>query len=139
MRDRLPPILAVEDNEDDAFALKRAFRRSDLEIDLHLIEDGKAAMDYLSGTGPFADRELHPIPRVILLDLKLPYLSGLEVLAEIRRAPALQSLPVVILSGSDEARDHARANELGVQGYLVKPPTAENLVEVIQPWLNQSE
>lgn len=139
MRDRLPPILAVEDNEDDAFALKRAFRRSDLEIDLHLIEDGKAAMDYLSGTGPFADRELHPIPRVILLDLKLPYLSGLEVLAEIRRAPALQSLPVVILSGSDEARDHARANELGVQGHLVKPPTAENLVEVIQPWLNQSE
>src|SRR3954469_18637827 len=99
-------ILLVEDNEDDVFALRRALKKAQIANPVQVAEDGQKAVDYLAGVGHYADREEYPIPRLVLLDLKLPYRNGMEVLAWIRQQRSLDSLPVVILSGSDEARDH---------------------------------
>lgn len=125
------PILLVEDNEDDLYFARRAFKKAAPHETLAVVTDGQSALDYLRGAGPFADRSVHPLPRLMFLDLKLPYVLGLEVLAEVRRDPALKSLPIVVLTSSSEERDRQRAEELGVQGYLVKPATAETLARVL--------
>ena len=124
-------LLVVEDNEDDVFALRWALKRAGVQADLHHVEDGQAAVDYLGGAGVYYDRERHPLPHLVLLDLKLPYLSGMEVLEWVRRSSPIPNLPVVILSGSDEARDHERAEALSAQGYLVKPPLPEQIKDLL--------
>lgn len=84
--------------------------------------------DYLLHQGAYADQEKYPLPFVIFMDLKLPYLDGFEVLSWIRAQPALQSIVVVVLSGSDETRDHQKAYALGARTYLVKPPQAKDIL-----------
>lgn len=125
------PILVVEDNEDDLYFARRAFKKAAPDEVLAYVTDGQAALDYLRGIGPFANRAVHPLPRIVFLDLKLPYVLGLDVLTVIRADPALRDLPVVILTSSSEERDVRRANELGVQAYLVKPASAEALRAVL--------
>lgn len=121
------PILLVEDNEDDVFALKRAFRLEKIDNPLIVVGDGQSAVDYLAGGGEFADREKFPLPFMVFLDLKLPYRNGFDVLAWIRTQPELASMVVVILSSSDESVDRLKAQELGARSYLVKPPSPGHL------------
>ena len=129
-------ILLVEDSDDDVFAMKRALRLSKASNPLQVVTDGQQALDYLSGTGIFSDRERYPLPFIIFLDLKLPYLSGFEVLTWIRRQTSLASVAVVILTGSAEDRDKVQAFELGAQSYLVKPPTAQILNDIFESFAN---
>ena len=123
-------ILLVEDNEDDVFLMKRALKGARIANPLHHVEDGQQAVDYLSGNGPFADREKYPFPAVVFLDLKLPLKGGLEVLEWIRTQPHLENLVVLVLTSSNEPSDLKRAYGLGANSYLVKPPTAAQLLEL---------
>jgi CheY-like chemotaxis protein len=126
----------VEDDEDDVFALKWVLKKAQITNPIQVAPDGQQAIDYLSGVGMYADREKYPLPHLVFLDLKLPYRTGIEVLAWIRQQSRFDSLPVVILSGSDEARDHANAKALGAREYLVKPPTPEQVARILAPLTN---
>ena len=123
----MKPILLVEDNEDDAFFMQRALRDAGLERPIRHVEDGQQAIEYLSGNGRFGDRTQHPLPELVLLDLKLPFRSGHDVLNWIRAQPALKSLVVIVLTSSSEPVDINRAYQSGVNSYVVKPPTAGEL------------
>jgi CheY-like chemotaxis protein len=127
-----PAILVVEDNEDDLYFIRRALKAVAPNVPARFVMDGRAALQYLNGTDAFADRAENPLPSVVFLDLKLPLVHGLDVLAAIRSNPALQAMRVFILTSSSEDKDRARARELGVQGYLVKPPTPEMLGPVLR-------
>jgi CheY-like chemotaxis protein len=120
-------ILLVEDNEDDVFALRRAVKKAGISNPLRVATDGQQAVDYLTAASDPARKEEHPLPFLVLLDLKLPYRDGFEVLEWIRRQSHLAQLLVVMLTGSDERRDHQRAYALGARSYLVKPASAEDI------------
>jgi CheY-like chemotaxis protein len=120
-------LLLVEDNEDDVFLMKRALKSARIVNPLLVVEDGQEALDYLGGAGKFADRDQYPLPAVVFLDLKLPFISGHEVLAWIRRQKQLESTVVIVLTSSNEASDLSRCYALGANSYLVKPPTPEQL------------
>lgn len=124
-------ILVVEDNEDDVYFMRRALKVTAPNMPARFVGDGRAALQYLRGTDAFANREENPFPSVVFLDLKLPVVHGLDVLATIRSEPALRDLRVFVLTSSSEDRDRARAKELGVQGYLVKPPSREMLEPIL--------
>src|SRR5580658_10111468 len=117
-------ILLVEDNDDDVFAMRRALKNGAVTNPLQVVTDGKQAKAYLDGTGDFADRRQFPLPFLIFLDLKLPYFSGFEILEWMRTQPPLESIVVVMLTGSAENRDQDTAYRLGAHSYLVKPPKA---------------
>jgi CheY-like chemotaxis protein len=125
-------VLLVEDSEDDQILIRRAFAKAKLANPLHVAEDGDKAVAYLAGEGPYADREKHPLPTIILLDLKLPRRSGHEVLEWLRAHPDLRRIPVVILTSSAESEDVRRAYELGANSYLVKPVAFEGLMEMVR-------
>ena len=120
-------ILLVEDNKDDVFLMQRALQGARIVNPIIVVETGQEAMDYLSGAGKFADRDSHPIPAIVFLDLKLPFVYGHELLAWIRRQKQFESLIVIVLTSSNEASDLSRCYSLGANSYLVKPPTAEQL------------
>ena len=117
-------VLLVEDNEDDIFLMRRILKKAGIGVKLQVATDGKMATQYLSAEGDFGDRERYPLPDLIFLDIKLPFLHGFEVLAWMRQRPKLSGMPVMILSSSLEDQDRERAKALGVP-YLVKPPTVE--------------
>lgn len=125
------PILVVEDNDDDAFLLERAGKQAGVSS-FRFVTDGQQAIDYLKGCGQFADREKFPMPFLVLLDLKLPFVSGFEVLTWIRQQPNLCTLVVIVLTSSKESRDIRRAAELGASSYLTKPATTQELIELIR-------
>jgi CheY-like chemotaxis protein len=124
-----PTVLLVEDNEEDAFLLQRALRQERIDCDLHVVEDGEEAIEYLSGRGRFADRTLHPLPSVMLLDLKLPCLNGFDVLEWLATQPAFKDLRTFILTSSGEDRDREKAAQFGVRWYFVKPPSRDLIEE----------
>ena len=126
-----PSILLVEDRPVDIALTRRAFLKARLANPLVDVQDGEAAMDYLVGRGMYADRQNYPMPFLVLLDLNLPRISGLEVLEWIRQQPALRTLRVVILTSSREAPHIERAYALGADGYLVKPGHLDQLVEMM--------
>jgi CheY-like chemotaxis protein len=119
--------MLVEDNEDDVFLMKRALQGARVVNPLYVVEDGQEAVDYLSGAGKFADRDHYPLPAVVFLDLKLPLMSGHDVLAWIRQQREFETLIVIVLTSSNEASDLSRCYALGANSYLVKPPTPEQL------------
>ena len=127
-----PWILVVEDDREDAFFLERAFRKAGLPGFNRVLADGAAAIAYLGGRGAFADRAVHPLPTHLLLDLKLPKVSGLEVLTWIRRTEDLRGLQIAILSSSGESADRDTAQVLGIDGYFVKPSRGTDLLEVVR-------
>jgi len=129
MSRELPIILLVEDDEDDVFLMERALSQTRLEVTMHIATNGQEAIDYLSGNGPYGDRAAHPLPALIFLDLKLPFVNGFEVLEWMRSRPALSDIQVLVLTSSPEDRDRQRAQNLGVKAYLVKPPTPQMLLE----------
>lgn len=125
-------ILLVEDDRDDVFIFERALKAAGIANPVMVVKTGQEAMDYLSHQGSYTDRDKYPLPFVIFMDLKLPYVDGFEVLSWIRAQPALQSIVVVVLSGSDETRDHQKAYALGARTYLVKPPQAKDIKMFIE-------
>jgi CheY-like chemotaxis protein len=124
-------ILLVEDDEDDAFFMRRALTKAQINMPLHIAVNGQEALDYLGGAGKFADRAQFPTPAIVFLDLKLPCVHGFEVLKWIRSQPAFNELPVIVLTSSSEARDHEKALQLGATAYVVKPPTREMVLSVL--------
>ena len=124
-------ILVAEDDPTDAYFFQRAFRRAGIPITLHFVRDGQEVVDYLQGEGQFADRALHPVPHVLLLDLKMPRMDGFDVLAWARNQPGLKDLLIVIFSASDEPGDISRAYNLGANSYLVKPHSMEELTALV--------
>ncbi len=115
------PILYVEDEDSDVLLLQHVFAKEGIRHPVRAVKDGREAMEYLAGRGSFIDREQHPLPGLVLLDLNLPYWSGFEVLAWVRQQPQLRRLPVVIYTSSSRPDDIARAYDAGANGYLVKP------------------
>src|SRR5438045_1832077 len=125
-------ILLVEDDEADIVLMRRAFRNARIANRLLEVRDGQAAIRYLSGDGEYADRTRYPLPFLILLDLRMPKLSGFEVLAWIRDQPELAELIIVVLTSSDHVPDVTKAHELGANSYLVKPGTFDELVQMVK-------
>ena len=125
-------ILVVEDDPDHVLLLQMAFRKAHLANPVKFVRDGEEAIDYLSGSGAYGDRKRFPVPSLVLLDLKLPKKSGLEVLEWMRQVPALAAVPVIILTSSSEPADRAAAQRLGVESYLVKPVGFEGLLEIVK-------
>lgn len=124
-------ILIVEDNPQDAELTLRALRKQNLANKIHLVEDGEEALDFVFCKGKYCDRSLSKSPRVVFLDLKLPKISGLEVLHEIKSNPLTKSLPVVMVTSSREDPDIKRAYELGVNSYVVKPVNFNDFLNVM--------
>ncbi|RPH36155.1 MAG: response regulator [Planctomycetota bacterium] len=123
-------LLIVEDDPDALFLLKRAFTKVGLSVPVRVVMDGEDAVAYLSGRGAYADRTRHPLPCLVLLNLKLPKKSGLEVLEWIRQQPRLRRIPVVIVTTSGEERDRQRAMELGAREYTIKPIDSGGLLRL---------
>lgn len=136
----LPPILVAEDEESDRMILGLAFRKAQLRHPLALVCDGQEAVDYLSGHGCFSDRSAHPLPALIVLDLKMPRMTGFDVLAWLAPHPELKQLPAVVLSSSADESDVARARQLGAREYFVKPHSLADLTAIARTlqerWLN---
>lgn len=125
-------ILLVEDDSNDILFIQRAFRQTKFENSMQVVRDGDEAVAYLSGEGKYANRSLYPLPGMILLDLKLPRRSGLEVLEWLRIQPVLKRIPVVILTSSKENTDVNKAYDIGVNSYLLKPVNYNALNEMIE-------
>ena len=124
-------ILLVEDNPDDVTLILRAFRKNNIVNDVVVAHDGVEATDYLFGTGDYAERKTLDMPQVILLDLKLPKVNGLEVLRQIRADARTELLPVVILTSSDEEKDIIESYQLGANSYVRKPVDFTQFVEAV--------
>jgi|SRR6266567_1310987 len=114
-------VLLVEDDLNDIFLVKRAFKMARLENPLQVVTDGEEATHYLSGQGKYADRDTHPLPKLIVMDIKMPRMTGFEVLEWIKTDGALRRIPVIIVSSSNRPQDIDRAYELGANAYMVKP------------------
>lgn len=126
------PVLYAEDSEDDAFLMQRAFKQVNVANRLVVVPNGRRAIEYLSGAGVYADRAQNPVPALVLLDVKMPYESGLDVLQWIRQQPALHSIPVFMLTSSSQESDIVFAYSHGANGYLVKPTSLDAFRELVE-------
>ncbi len=126
------PVLYVEDDENDVFLMTRGFQKAGIERSIRVVGNGREAISYLAGEGVYADRQAHPLPCMVLLDLNLPLLAGMEVLAWMRAQGPLRELPVVIFSSSEHPGDRQRASQLGATDYWSKPGNPARFVEFAQ-------
>ena len=124
-------ILLVEDDPNDQILINRAIKKANILNPVHVLDDGEKAIQYLSGEGIYSDRTEYPLPILILLDLKMPKKSGLEVIEFVKDKPMIKRIPIVVLTSSKESTDVNKAFDLGVNSYLVKPVKFEDLVEII--------
>ena len=128
-------MLLVEDDEHDLALFRHALQKSahdtGLKIQLYMVRDGEEAIEYLRGAGPFTDRALHPFPDIIVLDLKMPRLNGLDVLRRLKEHRQYSRVPKILLSGSSQERDIDEAYELGVNTYFQKPTSLAELRELV--------
>jgi len=125
-------ILIVEDNEQDLELAQRALRKAKLTNHIHVARDGQEALEFLFCEGPHSERKIEHGPKVILLDLKLPKVDGLEVLRRIKNDPRTDSIPVVVLTSSKEQSDVIESYHLGVNSYIVKPVNFEQFSDAVQ-------
>jgi CheY-like chemotaxis protein len=135
------PILLVDDDPDDVTLIEEALLGAGITVPLIRLENGEQAVDYLSGAPPYNDRTLFPLPRLVLLDLKMPKRNGFDVLAWIQAQPFLAELAVIVLTGSVREEDRKRAEELGAWDFQVKPVSFVELVRIVrhveERWLGQ--
>ena len=135
MDDNRFTVLLVEDDLNDIFLVKRAFKMAHLPEPLQVVTDGQEAINYLKGTGKYADRRGYPLPKLIVMDIKMPRRTGFEVLEWVKGdGRPLRRIPIVIVSSSDNPADINRAYELGANAYMVKPvnfKAVEHLFESI--------
>ena len=122
-------ILLIEDNANDEMLALHAFKRQKIVNDVYVVRDGAEALEYIFCTGAYADRRIEN-PKVILLDLKLPLVDGIEVLRQVRNDPRTKLVPVVVLTSSSEERDIIETYRLGVNSYIVKPVDFEQFNDV---------
>ena len=126
-----PTILVVEDNPDDAAVVEMTFKEVGFQNPLQFVEDGAEAVAYLNGEGQYADREVHPIPLLVVLDINLPMMNGFEVMEATREVRDEHRVKVVILSVSDSDEDRLRAHALGATKMLQKPIEPQRLLETV--------
>lgn len=126
------PILLVEDNQDDEVLTLRAFKKSNIRNPVIVARDGAEALDYLFGRNAYAGRDMSIQPQVVLLDVHLPKLDGLEVLRHIREDERTRLLPVVMLTSSNEERDMSGSYQLGVNSYVRKPVDVTSFFEAVR-------
>ena len=124
-------VLLVEDLEDDRFIFQRVLKSARPDVNLFTANDGLEAMDYFQHQGRFANGELFPMPDIVFLDLKMPGCDGFDVLRWMKERSLLNSIKVLVLSGSSVPRDMALAHELGARDYLVKPITSQQLQSLL--------
>jgi len=132
MKNGAPTLLVAEDDENDFLVLGRALKKAHFETDLRRVSNGAELIGYLAGENTFADREAHPLPELILLDLKMPSLGGFDVLIWLRNHEKLKHLPAVVFSASDNPHDVQQARALGATAYLIKPAEYDGYPKVVQ-------
>jgi CheY-like chemotaxis protein len=141
MQDRT--ILVADDDENEVLLLRPAFAKTDSLAALQFVTDGEEAMAYLKGEHPYSNRKLFPFPDLLLLDLKMPRMNGIEVLEAVRGHSLLKRLPVVVLTVSDRPKDIALALEAGANSVLTKPRSAKDLASLARAvqdyWLNWNQ
>ncbi len=138
MTDARPVVLIADDDSNDTFFLRRAFEKAGLSPELFEVPDGEKAINYLSGTDEFADRAKFPFPSLLLLDLKMPKISGFEVLQWLSGQPApVRKLNIVVLSSSGLQSDMQKARALGAQDYRVKPGDIDELISIVKDVADQ--
>lgn len=125
-------ILYAEDDPNDVAIFKMAFKRATLPHKLHIVEDGQAAIDWLSGKGEYANRTKFPLPEFLILDLKMPRKTGFDVLEWMRSKPELEKVPTVVLSSSNDPGDLKRAHELGATTYFVKSASYSDVIQYLR-------
>lgn len=132
MTDRAVEILLVEDNPRDMDLTLRAMKKHNLANRVFVVRDGREALDFLFAEGKYTDRNVNHRPKVVLLDLKLPKVDGLEVLHRVKSDPRTQTIPVVVLTSSREEKDMLDSYRLGVNSYIQKPVDFEKFLESVQ-------
>ncbi len=125
-------ILLVEDNPMDVELTVRAFKRNKMRNPVTIVRDGQEALDYIRRQGAYADPENSPVPGLILLDIRLPRVDGLEVLRELKSHPVYRPIPVVMLTTSQDDSDVAKSYDLGANSYIVKPVDFDKFLEVVE-------
>jgi CheY-like chemotaxis protein len=136
-------VLLAEDNADDAIFIKRAIRKAGASVSLQHVENGEEAMSYLLGEGFYCDRERYPFPALIVTNMKMPRMNGLELLTWIKQQPTLKHLPVLVMSSSENPDEMSKVATLGGSSYFVKTSSLDTLKEVVKhmmsflPPLNQ--
>jgi len=136
-----PAVLVADDDANDIFFLRRAFQKAGLSCPIIDVPDGEKAINYLTGSDGFGDRNQFPIPSLLFLDLKMPKVSGFEVLEWLQKHHNLNSMKVVVLSSSNLPTDMQKARALGAHDYRVKPADIDDMIamvkDVANQWLNQ--
>lgn len=132
MKSQTYTILLADDSEDDAFLVKRAVEKSGIVNPIQWVKDGAEAIAYLTGEGRYADRVTFPFPELIILDVKMPGMSGLDVLAWLRDNPDLRVIPAIVMSSSQHDSDVRQAYNLGANTYFVKPSSFDELGRLIK-------
>jgi CheY-like chemotaxis protein len=136
-------VLSVDDNDVDGALLERAFKRTSIPARLYRVSEGPQALAYLSGDGIYRDRESYPLPDLVLLDLAMPKMSGVEVLRWIREQSVVRKTKVLIFTSSEKPEDFKTANEIGADGYLLKPTKFDDLKKLVkqidEEWLGQKK
>lgn len=132
MNDSVVEILLVEDNPEDIELTLRALKKNKMANNIVVAEDGEEALDFIFARGKYRDRSVICSPKVILLDLKLPKVSGIEILREIKKDPRTSMIPVVILTSSTQEEDIEESYKLGANSYIVKPVNFENFIQSLR-------
>jgi CheY-like chemotaxis protein len=125
-------VVIAEDDEDDIMLLENALQAIACEHTIRIVRDGRELLDYLKGEGKYEDRKRYPFPNVLILDIKMPRLSGLDVLRWLSRHPECSVMPTIVFSASDMEQDIRQAYQLGASAYFVKPMAFQNLKEVLR-------
>ncbi|MBF0272462.1 MAG: response regulator [Magnetococcales bacterium] len=125
-------VLLAEDNEPDQRTVQRGFAKAMLAVRLFIVDDGEACLEFLRNQGRYADTQAYPRPDLLLLDINMPKMDGLEVLRQIRATPSLRTLPVVILTTSDQERDVMASYGHGANAFISKPVEPSRFMETIQ-------
>jgi CheY-like chemotaxis protein len=124
-------VLYADDSPDDRYFMIEAYKKAEIKNRLAIVEDGAQVLDYLNGAGKYADRAEHPLPGLIILDIKMPNMTGLEALQQLRRSREWEGVPVLMLSASGFPADIAVAYQFGAYGYLLKPSSITELFELV--------
>lgn len=132
MSDEFVEVLLVEDDENDVELTLHAFEKQNLLNEIHVVRDGQEALDFLFCQGPYSHRDVRKPPKVVLLDLKLPLLDGIEVLRRVRSDSRTRGIPIVMLTSSREEQDIIATYELGVNSYIVKPVDFQRFGEAVR-------